>query len=78
MRALLALLAALSCAGRAGAGGGLSSNAIKVGAGASAAPAAAAPAPFDGSNKAPPAATRQVGAGRPGGCRGLPGGGKRR
>ncbi|XP_040558888.1 dickkopf-related protein 1 isoform X1 [Gallus gallus] len=59
MRALLALLAALSCAGRAGAGGGLSSNAIKVGAAASAAPAAAAPAPFDGSNKAPPAATRQ-------------------
>uniref|UniRef100_A0A8B9SZL8 Dickkopf WNT signaling pathway inhibitor 1 n=1 Tax=Anas platyrhynchos TaxID=8839 RepID=A0A8B9SZL8_ANAPL len=62
MRALVALLAALSCAapaGRAAApGGALSSNAIKGGAAASAAPAAAA-APFDGSNKPPPAATRQ-------------------
>uniref|UniRef100_A0A8B9FZA0 Dickkopf WNT signaling pathway inhibitor 1 n=1 Tax=Amazona collaria TaxID=241587 RepID=A0A8B9FZA0_9PSIT len=64
MRGLVALLAALSCAapaGRAAApGGALSSNSIKgpppgVAAEASAPPAA----PFDGSNKPPPAATRQ-------------------
>lgn len=66
MRGLVALLAALSCAapaGRAAApGGALSSNAIKGPPPGAAAEASAAPAPpFDGSNKAPPAATRQVG-----------------
>lgn len=69
MRGLVALLAALSCAapaGRAAApGGALSSNAIKGPPPGGAAEASAAPAPsFDGSNKAPPAATRQVGEGR--------------
>uniref|UniRef100_A0A8C3PTS9 Dickkopf WNT signaling pathway inhibitor 1 n=1 Tax=Calidris pygmaea TaxID=425635 RepID=A0A8C3PTS9_9CHAR len=64
MRGLVALLAALSCAapaGRAAApGGGLSSNAIKGPPLGGAAEASAAPAaPFDGSNKPPPAATRQ-------------------
>ncbi|KAM6415548.1 dickkopf-related protein 1 [Rhynochetos jubatus] len=64
MRRLLALLAALSCAapaGRAAApGGALSSNAIKGPPPGGAAEASAAPAaPFDGSNKPPPAATRQ-------------------
>ncbi|KAM6092647.1 LOW QUALITY PROTEIN: dickkopf-related protein 1 [Theristicus caerulescens] len=64
MRGLVALLAALSCAapaGRAAApGGALSSNAIKGPPPGGAAEASAAPAaPFDGSNKPPPAATRQ-------------------
>lgn len=75
MRGLLALLAALSCAAPAGraaaAGGALSSNAIKGPPPGGAAEASAAPAvPFDGSNKPPPAATRQVGAGIHRGLRG--------